>query len=182
MIRLFPPSGDFIYEYVDPPKEWPKWAYWHVNTALVSPLTGLTWALIDRGQNVYIPYLRAPTGEPPYNPDDVPGSLLFDEVTVTELPRELLLRELTVMYDFTSTTESVSICSTLSESAMSQSLMQKIVEARVKIAAGEMTDEALRDLLKEMRQDRGSAAIASAKSRAKKTEVDPEDALKAFLS
>jgi len=60
--------------------------------------------------------------------------------------------------------------------------MQKIVEARVKIAAGEMTDEALRDLLKEMRQDRGSAAIASAKSRAKKTEVDPEDALKAFLS
>jgi hypothetical protein len=181
MIRLFPPSGDFIYSYHSPIKEWPKWAYWHCNTALVSPWTGHTWGLIDRGQKVYIPVLRAALGELPYL-DEVPGSLAFYEETISELPRELLERELTVMYDFTSTTESVSICSTLSESAMSQSLMQKIVEARVKIAAGEMTDEALRDLLKEMRQDRGSAAIASAKSRAKKTEVDPEDALKAFLS
>lgn len=66
---------------------------------------------------------------------------------------------------------------------MSHSLMQKIAAARVKIAAGTITDEDLRDLLKEMRQGRVSASIAFAKSKAKKAKAAvPEDVAKTSLS
>ena len=65
---------------------------------------------------------------------------------------------------------------------MNQTLMQEIAALRAKEAAGTLTDEELRGILRKMREGRVTASTVSAKSRAAKAPVDPDAALAEFLA
>ena len=159
------------------------------NSILVSPWTGQVWARIDRGKGEWFPHRMPAAAERPWPlPESVPGSLFtdYDEwrwQASRELPRTLVLREIQLLERWTRAQLSGYNGATQpTEVQVNPSLMQEIAELRAKEAAGTLTDEELRAILRKMREGRVTAAVTSAKSRAKATPVDPDAALAEFLA
>ena len=162
----------------------------YLDSVLISPWTGQAWARIDRGRGEWFAARMAAAGEKPWPlPESIPGSLFsdYDEwrwQSIRELPRPLLWREIQLVERWTSATLQCYNCPTQSvtEPSMQQSLMQEIAALRAKEAAGTLTDEELRGILRKMREGRVTASTVSAKSRAAKAPVDPDAALAEFLA
>lgn len=64
----------------------------------------------------------------------------------------------------------------------SNEIINRLAQARYKLSKGELTNEELREALKDLRQHRMSAAETSAKSKAAKAPVDTAALLSKFLS
>jgi hypothetical protein len=164
------------------------------NTSTFCPYEGKIWATIIRPGAKFFslnicPRLPNPAWDDPWTR---PGSLLWwhwhenpsslDETV--ELPRPLLWREIKLEEGLTSATLSGYNDPTLPpESFMSPNLMVEIAALRAKEAAGTLTDEELRVVLRKMREGRVTAAVTSARSRTKATAaVDADAALAKVLS
>lgn len=160
-----------------------------LNTLFISPHTGQTWGRIDRGFGEWFPCRMAATGERPWPlPESIPGSLFSDYDdwrwhTIDELPRALLLRECSLLESWTSATLSRYNGTTNSTEPLqvNPSLMQEIAMLRAKEAAGSITDEELRTVLRKMREGRVTASARSSAARAKSAPIDPNKALEDFL-
>lgn len=156
------------------------------NTVFISPWTGEVWARIDRKCGEWLP-LRVPAQGEPYwpGPDTIPGSLYSDydeywDGVTRELPRVLLIREISLIEGLTRATISCHNGATNGDSNMTPDLLQEIAALRGKVAAGTATDQELRDALRKMREGR-MTATAKAASKAKVV-TNPDEALAAFLS
>jgi hypothetical protein len=161
----------------------------HFDSLIFSPWTGQIWAKIDRGTGNWVSERVAAEGEPPFPPGYPAGQLApaYNDRrwnTLAELPRPLLWRELKLEEGLTSDTLSDYNNPTLpaQEPSMTPALMIEIAALRAKEAAGTLTDEELRAVLRKMREGRVTAATTSAKSRAKSTPVDADAALAKVLS
>lgn len=157
------------------------------NTICVSPWTGQVWARVDRGLSEWQPRVLPARGETRSWAGIVPGSLYTDYEDwrfgiLAELPRPLLFREVQCLVDVTSATEQCYNVASNGAPDMNHSLMQEIAALRAKEAAGTLTDEELRTILRKMREGRVTASVRSAASRTKAAAVDPDKALEAFLS
>jgi hypothetical protein len=165
----------------------------YLNTAIVCPWTGDTWARIDRGVREWNTSRLAKRGQPawpgPFTFTGPPGSLYTDydvnlDYAYNELPRPLLLRELSLIEELTRATLSCDNGATLGDTQMTPDLLKEIAMLRGKVETNTITDQELRDALRKMREGRMTAGAASAAKRAKTAaaSVSPDDALAAFLS
>jgi len=156
------------------------------NTMYASPWSCTIWATITRAQNRphYVELLPLPD-EPSFpHPAAVPGSLYnpFEDQyfnTIAELPRELLIREIELL---TNAKVHDTMYAHMETSMPHQSLLDEIAMLRSKIEARTIADEELRHALKLLREERLNAARRAASTRTQREVVDPDDALKAFLS
>ena len=155
------------------------------NYIYYSPWTGQTWARIDFGCREWVS-MRLPAAlEPAYLSDFVNGSLFtsYDKWILAYLPRELLMREISLMIDLNSPTLSCYNCPTFNNEViqMSPSVMEKIAIMRTKVLAGTITDEELREALRIMRADRVTASRAVETKRAAKAPMDADQAIDAIF-
>jgi hypothetical protein len=116
-----------------------------------------------------------------------PGSLYTDydvnlDRALLELPRVLLIRELSLIEELTRATLPCYNGATFGDTAMTPDLLKEIAALRTKVASNTITDEELRDALKKMRAGRVAAVRSAATKRAPATVTNPDDALAAFLS
>lgn len=174
--------------------------WFSTNTLFFDPPTGEVWARILRDPQREWIAQPAPTHflHPIEEfPKTCPGSLVgcswIDTYSWKELSTPLLLRELTVLEQAVKRlTRGESIWynnGSQSPTASKEHLMQpsneiinRLAQARYKLSKGELTNEELREALKDLRQHRMSAAETSAKSKAAKAPVDTAALLSKFLS
>lgn len=169
------------------------------NTFHYDPWSGQVWASVFRGTGwQWIPQPSPLTllHSTETFPHSCPGSLIgphwLDTFLWAELPPPLLRRELTVLEEaMKRLTSGVSIWynnrlrSTLPwEPTMipDTEVINRLAQARYKLSQGTLTNEELREALRDLRQHRISAAEVSAKSRKAATPVDGNALLAQFLS
>lgn len=156
-----------------------------LNQILYSPWTGSEWARIDLGFKEWIGERLPAKGERPYFTDYPPGSLFqnWRSWLLEALPRELLLREVSLLIDLKSPTIECYNYPTFDaeKPLMSPSLMDKIAAMRTKVLSGQITDEELREAIKIMRADRITATRNVEAAKARKAPMDGDAALAAIF-
>lgn len=170
------------------------------NTLLFDPPSGEVWARILRNpqeewiaQPAPIQYLHHTETFPQSCPGSLIGFSWVETLVWKELPLALLLRELTVLeqaIERLTRGESIwynngSHSSTVGKECLMQpsnEIINRLAQARYKLSKGELTNEELREALKDLRQHRMAAAETSAKSKAAKAPVDTAALLSKFLS
>lgn len=173
-------------------------AQFEANTLYFDPHTGEVWARTFRGpgwqwiaQPSSLTYLSSVETFPRSCPGSLIGHIWIDSFLWAELPPPLLLRELAVMEQAVQRlTRGESIWyNNHTRSAIpweptmqpSNEVIQRLAAARYKLAQGTLSNEELREALKDLRQHRTTAAEVSAKSRTAKAPVDADALLQQFL-
>lgn len=179
----------------------PATAQFAANTLYFDPVSGEVWARTLRGlgwhwiaQPSSLTYLDQLEEFPRSCPGSLIGAAWIDTFLWSELPEPLLHRELTVLETavqrLTSRTPIWYNNHSRNPQPWEQSmqptaeLIQRLAQARYKLARGELSNEELREALKDLRQHRMSAAEVSAKSRSSTSAktVDADALLQQFLS
>jgi hypothetical protein len=174
--------------------------WFSTNTLFFDPLTGEVWARILRNpqrewtaQPAPLTFLHPVEEFPKTCPGSLIGCSWIDTYSWKELPPLLLQRELAVLeqaVERLTRGESIwynnnSQSSTVSKECLMQpsnEIINRLAQARYKLSKGELTNEELREALKDLRQHRMAAAETSAKSKAAKAPVDTAAILSKFLS